>query len=118
MINFRSDNPVYYIYFEFFLIFSLACIVRYNIDNILIKLIIIFLSIFIILGFYEKKLYYPNKEFIRHLSEQNKLNHCIIPKTKEESDKAYADNYSVWTSKIPRSVINQFCDDTTLSLTK
>jgi hypothetical protein len=118
VINFRNDNPVYYIYLEFFLIFSLACIVRYNIDNIPIKLIIIFLSIFIILGFFEKKLYYPNKEFIRYLSEQNKLNHCITPKTKEESDKAYADNYSVWTSKIPRSVINQFCDDTTLSLTK
>jgi hypothetical protein len=118
LINFRNDNPIYYIYFEFFLIFSLACIVRKNIDNILIKFIIVLFSIFIILGFFEENLYSPNRDFFKHLSEENKINHCIAPKTKEESDRAYADNYSAWTSKIPRYVIDKFCDSTKSSLEK
>jgi hypothetical protein len=118
VINFRHDNPDYYIYFEFFLLFSLACIVRQNIDNILIKITIIFLSIFIILGFFEEKLYSPNRDFYKALSERNKANECITPKTKEESDRIYFDNYSAWTSKIPRYVIDKFCDATKLSLEK
>ncbi len=102
--SFRSGEYYsYFIYSEFFLILSLAILLK-NIKKIFISRILVLL--------FTIPLVFQNFELVQNIKSRNNQNLCEkYFASNEFIKKRYNNHYKVWTNKFPLEVVKKFCDN-------
>ena len=98
VILFRYEQDTYFLNSEFFLLFSLAILLKYFETNI--KSLIISCTFLILLIF-------SNIEHFDKIKTNNRISYCLSFEDFDRTDMFY----QYWTSKIPLEKRKEFCND-------